>query len=65
MSNQQFNTQGSKNLDDTGSLYQSKTSGHGAGLKNPFVAQQSQTQTSLNNTSNLKGKLVSLEVSFS
>ena len=64
MSNQQFNTQGSKHLDDTGSLYQSKQSANNS-LKNPFVAQQSQTQTSLNNTSNLKGKLVSLEVSSS
>ena len=63
MSNNNFNTQGSKQLDETGSLYQSKTSANGAGMKSPFVAQQSQTQTSLNNTSNLKGKLVSLEVS--
>ena len=62
MSNQQFLAQNSKGLDDTGSLYQSKQSANHS-MKSPFVQQQSATQSSLNNTSNLKGKLSSLEVS--
>lgn len=48
----------SKALDDTGSLYQSKAS-----QKSPFMAAGSATQSTMGNTSNLKGKLSSLEVS--
>ena len=48
----------SKNFDETGSLYQSKAS-----QKSPFLAAGSATQSTLGNTSNLKGKLQSLEVS--
>lgn len=48
----------SKALDDTGSLYQSKAS-----QKSPFMAAGSATQSTMGNTSNLKGKLTSLEVS--
>ena len=47
----------SKALDDTGSLYQSKAS-----QKSPFLAAGSATQSTIGNTSNLKGKLSSLEV---
>ena len=57
-SGQLFNQQ-SKALDDTGSLYQSKAS-----QKSPFMAAGSATQSTLGNTSNLKGKLSSLEVSY-
>ena len=56
-SGQLFN-QNSKALDDTGSLYQSKAS-----QKSPFMAAGSATQSTIGNTSNLKGKLSSLEVS--
>ena len=49
--------QASKALDDTGSLYQSKVS-----QRSPFLAAGSTTQSTLGNTSNLKGKLTSLEV---
>ena len=49
----------SKGLDETGSLYQSKAS-----MKSPFMAVGSATQSTIGNTSNLKGKLSSLEVSL-
>ena len=49
----------SKALDETGSLYQSKAS-----QKSPFLAAGSATQSTIGNTSNLKGKLTSLEVSL-
>ena len=47
----------SKAFDETGSLYNSKTS-----QKSPFMAAGSAAST-MGNTSNLKGKLTSLEVS--
>ena len=49
----------SKALDDTGSLYNSKIS-----QKSPFMAAGSATASTMGNTSNLKGKLSSLEVSY-
>ena len=50
--------QHSKALDETGSLFQSKAS-----QKSPFLAAGSATTSTMGNTSNLKGKLTSLEVS--
>lgn len=51
--------QHSKALDETGSLFQSKAS-----QKSPFLAAGSATTSTMGNTSNLKGKLTSLEVSL-
>mmetsp|Transcript_12717 Transcript_12717/g.17130 ORF Transcript_12717/g.17130 Transcript_12717/m.17130 type:complete len:110 (-) Transcript_12717:235-564(-) len=48
--------QNSKALDETGSLFQSKAS-----QKSPFLAAGSATTSTMGNTSNLKGKLTSLE----
>lgn len=46
-------------LDETGSMYQSKVSN--GTHKSPFLAQNSLNASGVTNTSNLKGKLSSLE----
>lgn len=58
MSGQVLAQNNSKTLDDTGSLYQSKAS-----QRSPFMAAASANASTSGNTSNLKGKLTSLEVS--